>query len=146
MSTRDALQAIYDEHQQLTPELVVTTAADPDHELHERFEWDDTEAARRFRLTQAQGLIRSVKITVVPTPERPPLHVRAFVSDREVAGEDDPWHVGRYRPVREVVASDTCRTAWLRTLEREWKALRAKAGASREFAEMVLRDLGEEAA
>ena len=142
MSTLAALQAIYDEQGELSPEVVVEVASDPEHELHERFMWDDTEAARRYRLVQAQGLIRSVKVTVQRTPQSEPIKVRAFVADREtVSDEVEPDTSGQYRPVAEVVESDVLRTAWFRSLERDWKRLRARAGASREFADMVLADV-----
>jgi hypothetical protein len=42
---------------QCTPERVVKEAADPNSPLHEDFEWDDTEAGRLYRLSQARALI-----------------------------------------------------------------------------------------
>ena len=149
MSVRDQLQAIYDEHKRLTPSIVVTVAADPTHPLHERFVWDDSEAARRYRLVQASGLIRSVSVVVEREEDRPPVRVRAFVADRDTSPapvvdedtEDVEDLMGNYRPVEEVVTSDVLRTAWFRSLQRDWQALRRRAGASREFADMVLGDL-----
>ena len=144
MSTQETLQALYDEHGILTPELVLSAASDPAHVLHSRFEWDDTEAARRYRLAQASGLIRSVTI-VIEKPEARTVAVRAFISDREMgtqrANEDDELISGTYRPVAEVIASDVLRTAWFRALTRDWQALKRRAGQSREFADMVLDDL-----
>ena len=52
--------------QPLTPESVVQTAADPDHVLHDSFEWDDGAAGHNYRMWQARQLIRGVKIV---TPE-----------------------------------------------------------------------------
>ena len=149
MSVRDQLQAIYDEHKRLTPTIVVTVAADPAHPLHERFVWDDSEAARRYRLVQASGLIRSVSVVVERQDDKPPVRVRAFVADRDTSPapvtdddtEDADDLTGNYRPVEEVVSSDVLRTAWFRSLQRDWQALRRRAGASREFADMVLGDL-----
>ena len=149
MSVRDQLQAIYDEHKRLTPSIVVTVAADPAHPLHERFVWDDSEAARRYRLVQASGLIRSVSVVVEREEDKPPVRVRAFVADRDTSPapvvdedtEDVEDLTGNYRPVEEVVSSDVLRTAWFRSLQRDWQALRRRAGASREFADMVLGDL-----
>lgn len=153
MSTQQALQAIYDERGELSPEVVLDVASDPGHELHSRFEWDESEAARRYRLVQAQYLIRSVKVTVQRTPESQPVRVRAFIADRELgpvalpgADPDGPDPVGNYRPVEEVVESDILRTAWFRSLERDWKRLKARAGASQEFAAMVLADVTGETA
>ena len=141
MSTLEALQAIYDELGELSPEVVVDRASDPGHVLHDRFVWDDSVAAARYRLVQASGLIRSVQVEVVRSEDVPPVRVRAFVSDSEIAGVVSEETVGRYRPVAEVVSDDVARTAWFRSLERDWQALKRRAGASREFAEMVLADV-----
>lgn len=149
MNVKDALQAIYDEHNKLTPTIVVAVAADPAHPLHGRFVWDDSEAARRYRLVQASGLIRSVSVTVERQDDKPPVRVRAFVADRDtspapVEDDDDPL-TGNYRPVGEVVSSDVLRTAWFRSLRRDWQALKRRAGDSREFARMVLDDVRDTA-
>jgi len=49
----------------LSPALVVEAAKDPANPLHDRFLWDDTEAARRFRLVQAGMLLRRIKVVVM---------------------------------------------------------------------------------
>ena len=149
MSTQEALQSLYDEHGTLTPSLVVAAAVNPSHELHPRFVWDDSEAAKRYRLVQASGLIRSVHIRIDRGEDSEPVRVRAFVADREMSlsqeSPDSEDLCGAYRPVEEVVASDVLRTAWFRSLTCEWQALKRKAGASKDFAGMVLRDLRDEA-
>lgn len=43
-------------------EDVVAAAADESSPLHSHFEWDNTKAAHRYRLSQARALIRSVQI------------------------------------------------------------------------------------
>lgn len=146
MSAQEVLQELYDSRGMLTPALVVEVAADPDHELHDRFEWDESEAARRYRLVQAGDLIRSVTVRVDRGQDRPPVRVRAFVADHDIAApvvEDAEGQVlaGSYRPVSEVVESDVLRTAWFRSLARDWQRLRKRAGDSEEFAAMVLGDL-----
>ena len=60
----------------LLPEQVVEFAKDPSTALHNRFEWDDDEAAHRYRLIQAQEIIR-VAVIVLPNTNKP---VRAYVS------------------------------------------------------------------
>jgi len=74
---REILQSIYDQKGELTPELVVQEAAQPDSPLRGYFDWDDSSAAHRFRLFQAAALIRRVKITVETSPERR-IQVRAY--------------------------------------------------------------------
>jgi hypothetical protein len=60
----------------LKPEDVVDFARNPKTQLHKCFEWDDTEAAQRFRLMQAREVIR-VAVVVLPNTNAP---VRAYVS------------------------------------------------------------------
>jgi len=109
----------------LTPEAVVAAAADPASPLHERFVWDDTEAARRYRVLQAAALIRAV-VTVIPREDAEPVRVRAFVSlstDRKT-----PDTVGTYRPITHVLADPTLAEIALRDALAEMRAMRAKHG------------------
>lgn len=143
MNLRDELQKIYDESGSLTPTVVLDRASDPGHPLHRKFDWDDSVAAQRWRLSQAAHLIRSVKVNVETSPSQM-IYVRAFVAKTDIGVAED--EVGEYLPVETVVASDTMRTAWFRQLEKEWQSLKRRAGASKEFANMVLADLTEETA
>ena len=61
----------------LRPADVVEAARDPESPLHSHFEWDDTEAAEKWREEQARQLIRNVRIEVGTSS---PVLVRAFVS------------------------------------------------------------------
>ena len=131
----DLLQAIYDEHGTLTPELVVSTASDPTHPLHHRLEWDNTKAGANWRLEQASRLIRSARVVYKDDPAAP-RDLRAYVA---IHGKDTPK--ADYRPVREVMADPMLREIALRDMEREWKSLKRRYEHMTEFAEMVRRDL-----
>lgn len=61
----------------LRPEDVVEAARPAASPLHHRFEWDDTEAARQYRLVQAEQLIR---VSVIVVGAETPLQTRCFVS------------------------------------------------------------------
>jgi len=66
--TEDALKelkAIESRAGKLTPEQVVTVAADEASALHGCFTWDDSEAAAKWRLDEARAIIRSVRIETV---------------------------------------------------------------------------------
>jgi hypothetical protein len=145
MSVLDQLQAIYNRHKALTPQIVLTEATDPKHPLHHRFTWDETEAAERWRLYQAQALIRSVNVVIDRGGSLPPISVRAFVSESEIrrGADEEAQDAGVYLPVTEVVSNDVMRTAWFQALRRDWERLKAKAGASQEFAQMVMEDVRE---
>lgn len=140
MSVRSVLREILVEHGELTPSLVVELASDEDHPLHNKFQWDDTAAAHKWRLAQAGQLIRSVKVTVDRGEAAPPLKVRAFVSGADLDGRSS------YVTVEEVIESDIMRSQWFRSLKREWEALKRRAGDSQEFADMVLADLRRDSA
>lgn len=68
-----------------TPEEIVEKANDPDSELHKCFEWDDTIAAHKYRLTQAREIVRSLVVVKDKTDEQknPPIISRAIVSTNE---------------------------------------------------------------
>lgn len=47
---------------ELEPKAVVDTARDARHPLHPHFEWNDSVAADSYRLDQARGIIRIVRV------------------------------------------------------------------------------------
>lgn len=64
------LKKLYDKHKELTPEMVVAAAAAKSSPLHKFFEWNDSEAAKKYRLQQARQLILATKFVVVLEEER----------------------------------------------------------------------------
>ena len=62
----------------LTPELVVNESAAESAVLHKCFQWNDTIAAEKYRISQAQDLIRN--LTVVVVNESINCSVRALVN------------------------------------------------------------------
>lgn len=102
----------------VTAEQIVATAANPASTFHKHFLWDDTEAARRFRLQQAGALIR--KFTIVrPSGDRT-IRVPAFVKVND--GADG------YAPTQDVVTFTNLRDQYkvrlIGTLERIVEELR----------------------
>jgi hypothetical protein len=65
--------------QKLPAETVVETAQNPMNPMHRVFEWDDSEAARQYRIVQAQHLLRSVQVTIT-TPEKKEVTMRLTVT------------------------------------------------------------------
>lgn len=139
MSLREQLQSIYDRRGQLTPALVVDEARDPASPLHSRFEWDDSIAGEQWRKSQAQELIRSVRVVYREATEHDPAKsVRAFHAVRRPNG-----HV--YEPAEKVAEDPFTRQLVLNDMEREWMALKRRYEQFAEFAAMVRRDLEEAA-
>lgn len=123
----------------LSPEAVVEHARDPSSALHTRFEWDDTEAARCWRLEQARQLIR-VHVEVVDGDAEP---VRTYVSlrrDRVGANGQAPT----YRALRDVMLDPQLRqellteaAADVRWLQSKFRALKQIASKFAEVGEAI---------
>jgi hypothetical protein len=131
---RDVLMAIRAKRGTLTPEVVVEEAADPHHPLHHRFEWNDTEAAVRYRLLQAQQLLR-VKYKTDVGNKRGDL--RAFWVQRDASGAS----TGAYEPIEEIILDPMQRELMLRQMRRDWQTFKRRYQHMAEFTVEVLSDL-----
>lgn len=121
----------------LTPRLLVEDSKPETAPLHGAFEWDDTVAGERFRLIQAAQVIRSVHVTVIDEPDRPPVKVRAYLPVSR--DEDDPD--SSYEPV-ETIARSARLTALVREqMRREWTQLRRKYQSHEEFWALVQAEI-----
>lgn len=129
----------------LDPEIVVQEAANSDSPLHSRFEWDDTEAARKYRNVQAGVLIRQIKITVIrQEPETKELTLtttrefQSLPSKRSKKGSKESD--GSYERVAAIMGDPDKRAEMLATALRELASYRKRyadltelAGVWREF-------------
>lgn len=136
---RSELLAIRSEYGTLTPANVVDAARAEDHPLHSRFEWDDAVAGEKYRLGQARQLIRVVRETYTDAGGRP-ADVRTFHAIPRAEGGM------AYEPLSEIVHDDIASQVLLRSMEREWRQLKARYEKFAEFRTLVLGDLGENAA
>jgi hypothetical protein len=93
----------------VTPETVVMAAEPEDSLLHGLFEWDDDDAARQWRLSQARRLVSSLRVVYVESQPQVParLSVR-FVRSKKT----DPQRV--YLKSSAVLAIDEERLAFFR--------------------------------
>ena len=137
MNTREILQAIVDEEGRLTPTLLVHRAPDTAHPLHNRFDWDDTSAARNYRLQQAAALIRSVRIVYAEHTDGRPKDLRAFVA---VKSENNPAE-GVYQPVETAMTDPFTRELVLRNMRRDWLAFKRRYEHMAEFADLMRQDV-----
>src|SRR5262245_47721303 len=67
----------------LTPRDVVTAAKNPRNILHKHFDWEDKQAAEKWRLSQAQEIIRCIRVEDERTEDGT---ARAFISIAEEDG------------------------------------------------------------
>ncbi len=119
------------EHNQdglLRPEEVVDYAQDPETALHNCFTWDDTEAARQYRLWQARQVIR-VRVTYLPEAEAESRTFVSLTSDRKRDG-------GGYRPLADVMSTEELRERFIDDILSDLFRLKAKAGHYEELAEI----------
>lgn len=93
------LDRLYEKHAAVTPKLVLDAARRPRSPLHSFFEWDDASAAERHRLSQAGGLIRSIRVVVERSGE-PDRETRAFVS--VVVGSAGRYYLPTIRALSDV--------------------------------------------
>lgn len=94
------LQALGDN---ITPAMVVQAASKKRSALHSCFTWDDTEAARQYRLQEARLILRSIVVTEEPKEEAaPPRVIRAY--ENVTVGENRA-----YVPIDAVLQDETMR-------------------------------------
>lgn len=70
------LKDIEDVHGKVTPDLIVQSAKNKKSVIHNYFNWDDANAAARFRLQQASTLLRHIQIKVIKDGES--MYVRVY--------------------------------------------------------------------
>jgi hypothetical protein len=125
-----ALHGILEDQGELVPRHVVDVARDTAHPLHQCFNWDDTEAAEKYRIGQAAQLIRTIKITIVTDSET--FKVRAYHAYRNI-GQDRPGYV----PDAMVQALPEAKTILLQSMRRDWVTYKRRYGHLSEFWDMV---------
>jgi hypothetical protein len=139
MTTREALQSIYDRRGVLTPQTVVAEAqaarTNAGKYLRGFLEWDDAVAGPLYRELQAAKLIREQKVVYrEATPTEKARYVRTWHSVRSPEGS-------AYEPVGEVLEDPFKRQLVLREMERDWRTLKRRWEHMQEFAQMVLKDI-----
>lgn len=110
----------------LQPEVVVEAARPITSPLHSRFEWNNTEAAQRYRIWQARQLISVTVETLAATGESFDVFV-SLSPDRGRKG-------GGYRVMTEVLSDDHMRAQLLQDALDELAIFRDKYQKLRELA------------
>jgi len=79
----------------LTPELVVKYAKKKTNFLNQYFEWDDTEASKKWRLQQARNIVNHiVEVVIIKNEEN---DVKAYYS--VITEEGNNEYVSRYEAI-----------------------------------------------
>lgn len=139
MTAQDILQKLAKEHGQLTPEIVIDYAKPQESPLHQFFQWDDSKAAELYRLEQARGLIRRIKVEYV-TEETKTVTVRAYhcitpeIPTTDDNGDEQP-NRGVYVPL-ETAMSDY-RSQLMAQCKRDMESFKRKYAALKEVANVI---------
>ena len=116
----------------LRPASVVDAARDEKSPLHGAFEWDDTEAAQKYRLLQAQSLIRSFKVEIERNGQTYTVPVFVGVStDRTGDKADNP-----YRMLEQVAENPDLMAVAVRDALDQLEALRKRYAHLQELADV----------
>jgi len=127
------LEQLKREHRGLvTPEAVVTDARPKRSPLHDHFEWEDSEAAKKYRLDQARELLRSIVVRI-DDRRLPDKSVRAFV---HVEVPDNGESRRGYMGVREALSNKELRAQVLRCALGELKSWQERYRELREFGDV----------
>jgi len=119
----------------LTPEALVESARDKDSALHDGFTWDDTEAAKAWRIEEAKAIIRA--IVYVEETENGPREVRCFVNVRDQNDEGENERSGRYVPIGLAMSNAEMRHYVLQVALRDAHAYAEKYRDFEELARIV---------
>lgn len=101
-------------------DIVAWAQAHPESALHSQFEWDDTEAAKAYRLHQARRVIA--------------VYVVADDGNRRLVSLSIDRKHGGYRSVEDVIANDDLRRVLVKDALAELKRVRAKYEHVKELA------------
>lgn len=111
----------------LTPASLLEASRDPSAPLHDEFEWRDDVAAEKYRLAQAQSMIRN--IVVVSSEDAAPQKDRAYVVT--------PGGKSNYVSVYRALGRDEWREHLLGQAESDLKAFMAKYGRLKELSDVT---------
>ena len=114
------LHSICEQENQVTAERVLELSRDQDAILHPCFEWDDTKAAEKFRLTQARQIISSIVTVIEEDGSEEP--VRAFVS----VSSTEHSEKGIFKPVITALSNAEDREIVIKNALRDFQILEEK--------------------
>lgn len=112
------LDALVEQHGGIVlPSQVVEFARDEETALHAYFDWNDSEAAKQWRLEQARRVIR-LSVTVVHSDQTPIRALVSLTSDRKAGGG--------YRALADILDDDAMREQMEQDALNELRVFRRK--------------------
>ncbi len=124
----------------LTPEIIVKISKAKNHILHRFFNWDDSEAAHKFRMLQARGLINRTSIAVCkPGAEKRKSGKSTVIVYKAIVSARDPEKETRnsYHSVVEVARRPDMSDIYLNSLKNKVRAIIKEFESYKELAEIL---------
>lgn len=123
----EVLRVVATHDDKTAPRALLDAARDPASPLHACFTWDDTLAGERYRLAQAAGLYRRVKLEIVRAdPERREVVFETIRAVTSVPDERTSKGSASYGRTAVVMSDEARRASVLRGIVRDLVALRNK--------------------
>lgn len=124
---------------------ILTAATDESSPLHSYFTWDDTAAAKKWRLEQAARLAARVHVRYIPPEGGPSVAARAYLSARDILPDDVDDEtarraVGQFIGIEEFVGKPAHEALLLASIKRDITRLKKKYKSIKDFNHIV-RDL-----
>jgi len=119
----------------IKPSVIVEEASELEALLHTCFEWDNTEAAQKYREDQARAIVRNLVVVHFSEDRQDdPPRTRAFV---HVSTQEDGGRNPRYLGIKSVLDNTQMREDLIEQAMRELKSFQAKYEGILELAELM---------
>jgi len=106
----------------LRPEDIVKYAKNKNTALHKQFEWDESKAAHEYRITQAMGIIRRIKVNIYEDEKKEKIiKVRQYVS---LPNDRNSEKI--YREITEVLSKESLKLNYLESVQSEYESMKIK--------------------
>ena len=124
----DEIMEICEELESATPQQILEKARDSNTELHKCFTWDDTEAAEKWRISEARAVVRNLKIIEQKTDKQPePTTIRDFYKTDNESG---------YKPTKLILKKPDEYKALVERCRSELLAIKQKFNSISEYEEI----------
>ena len=124
----------------LTPEVIVEVSKSKNSVLHRFFNWDDSEAAHKYRMFQARGLINRTYIVVCkPGAEKRKSGMSKVIVYKAIISARDPEKETRnsYHSVVEVARRPDMSDIYLNSLKNKVRAIIKEFESYKELTEIL---------
>ena len=124
----DEIMEICEELESATPQQILEKARDSNTELHKCFTWDDTEAAEKWRISEARAVVRNLKIIEQnPDKQSDPTTIRVFYKTDNESG---------YKPTKLILKKPDEYKSLVERCRSELLAIKQKFNSISEYEEI----------